>query len=91
MADLGCIVRAYDPTVTEKPAYLRENAKIHFYQIGLGHEKDGFLGETKLKSTTLEEMIAANGDSGKAITYLKMDIEKVNTGLLQRVALVQTL
>jgi hypothetical protein len=55
---------------------------LHFYNVGIG-EIDG---ETSLsfisgkpseviKITTLKTLMKENGDYGKTITYLKMDVE----------------
>ena len=35
MADLGCTVKAFDPTVEKKPDYIT-NENIHVYPVGLG-------------------------------------------------------
>jgi hypothetical protein len=71
MADLGCTVHAYDPTVT-RPENVK-NSNIHFYPLGIAHENgqssDGY------KFQTLSSLIKANGDENRTITYLKMDVE----------------
>ena len=81
MGKLGCVVHAYDPTV-ELPSSPTKN--VHFKKIGLGH----FTGNMKVRSnndpknltkplpvTTLKDAIVRNGDFGKEITYIKVDIE----------------
>ena len=80
MAELGCTVHAYDPsTKVERPSN-SYHPKIHFHQLGLGHmegqkslnTKDG---EEFITVNTLDEILKANGDDGKSISYLKIDIE----------------
>jgi hypothetical protein len=79
MANLGCTVRAYDPNV-EKPAHITD-PNLHYIDLGLSHYNgvmnngapDGSI--RKMPVATLEEAIIRNGDEGKAITYLKMDVE----------------
>ena len=81
MGSLGCIVHAYDPTVnlTSYPA-----KNVHFKKLGLGHLKgkmkmtinyDNNRLSEPLPTTTLKDAIVSNGDLGKEITYLKIDIE----------------
>ena len=52
LADMGCTVRALDPTVIQEPENIHDN--IHFKQIGISHEsgqsevlKDAFLFDAK--------------------------------------------
>ena len=79
LGNLGCIVHAYDPTV-ELPSSLSE--RVSFKSIGLGH----YTGHMNLTAdvkkdrgsmpvTTLKDAIANNGDLGKEITYVKVDVE----------------
>ena len=80
MAELGCTVHAYDPSsMVERPSN-SYHPKIHFHQLGLGQvygEKslNTEEGEEFIIVNTLDEIIKANGDYGKPISYLKIDIE----------------
>lgn len=82
MAKLGCQVHAYDPNVEMPNKYKKLGLKnLHFHQIGLG----GSIGSMKngaadgkvrqIPVLTLEEAIKRNGDEGKIVTYLKLDVE----------------
>ncbi len=72
MAELGCTVRAFDPTVT-RPEHVK-SPNIHFEKVGFGAKSE----VTPLKKyivKTLDEIVEENGDSDKEITYLKLDVE----------------
>jgi hypothetical protein len=71
MADLGCTVHAYDPTVT-RPENVK-NPNIHFHPVGI-HSENGQNFEGYMFQT-LDTLIKANGDENRTITYLKMDVE----------------
>ena len=80
MAGLGCEVRAFDPTID---APEKRGDKISFKKLGLSH----FTGKTTVKMNqagnkavkaevvTLKDAIAAFGDEGREIAYLKVDVE----------------
>ena len=81
MGSVGCKVHAYDPTIDLQSSPAKN---VHFQKLGLAH----FKGEMKmtvnheknklskpLPVTTLKNAIEANGDLGKEITYLKVDVE----------------
>ena len=81
MGSIGCIVHAYDPTIdlTSSPS-----KNVHFHKIGLSHFKgnmeltvnhQGNRISEPLPVTTLKDAIESNGDLGKEITYIKVDIE----------------
>ena len=100
LGSIGCIVHAYDPTV-DLPTSLAKN--VNFNNVGLGH----FTGNKKIaviqnnhtvsKSfpvMTLKDIIKKNGDLGKEITYVKVDVESseikaipewIQSGILQNV------
>jgi len=78
MAELGCTVHAYDPYV-KSPNTTREN--LHFYEIGIGSAKAE--DDKHLEFTTLEMAMQKNGDHGKKITYLKLDIEQSEVEVLR--------
>ena len=53
---------------------------LHFYEMGLGHiDGQAMLttsnGEENISIRTLEYLLKENGDIGKQITYLKIDVE----------------
>ena len=81
MGSIGCVVHAYDPTINLSPMPTKN---VYFHKIGLSH----FKGDMKvtvnypkrglsdpLPVTTLIDAINTNGDLGKEITYVKVDIE----------------
>ena len=81
MGSVGCVVHAYDPTVS-LPASPAKN--VYFKKLGLGHFKgkkeltlnfDANMRSEPVPITTLKDAISQNGDLGKEITYLKVDIE----------------
>lgn len=78
MAKMGCTVHAYDPNV-EIPT--KDSINFHFHKTGLGGKvgvmKNGAPDGTvrQIPVLTLDEALRQNGDEGKEITYLKMDVE----------------
>ena len=81
MGSVGCVVHAYDPTVN-LPSSPAKN--VYFIKLGLGHYKGrtelilnhaANMRSEMLPITTLKDAIFNNGDLGKEITYLKVDIE----------------
>ena len=82
MANLGCTVQAYDPsTYWTRPENSYNVPNLHYHQIGIGL----YNGDLPLKTQTGEEkllpvkslksLLKENGDWGKPISYLKMDVE----------------
>ena len=70
----GCIVHAFDPTdvvIRPKDSYI-EN--LHFHHIGIWHQNGKDSNKPWLVKT-LQTILMENGDIGKNITYLKMDVE----------------
>ena len=81
MANLGCTVHAYDPSTYWKRPENSYLANLHYHPIGIGLD-DGDLPlkndknqEELLPVKTLKSLLKANGDWGKSISYLKMDVE----------------
>lgn len=78
MADLGCKIRGFDPTVDidEMNAAVAHNPNVTFYNLGLAHI-NGFakIGELKIPIDTLENIFESFGESETEISYLKVDIE----------------
>ena len=73
LGSVGCVVHAYDPTVN-LPSSPTKN--VYFKNLGLGHYKGtANIRSEPLPITTLKDAIFNNGDLGKEITYLKVDIE----------------
>merc|ERR1712150_146942 len=97
MNDLGCIVRAFDPTIDpETPT--RKN--VNFYPIGLSHktgEDEVFMDHSRnqkktVKVSTLSDLVKDFGD--EYIDYLKVDVESseikaipqwLKSGILEKV------
>ena len=79
MAAIGCTVRAFDPASTQPDTVNHKN--IHFYKIGIGHKtgkqklRDLSGGGNTFELKTLEDIVTENGDLGRAINYLKIDVE----------------
>ncbi len=71
MANLGCTVHAYDPSVDQPPEVTHPN--IHFKKMGIGFAN--FKTEEGFKIKSLDEFFIENNDMGKEITYLKLDVE----------------
>ena len=72
------MVRAYDPTDKVSRPHNSYHPNIHFYNIGIGPANGNveFGGENKyIPVKTLQSLLRENGDYGKRITYLKIDIE----------------
>ena len=100
MGSIGCVVHAYDPTI-DLPSSPAKN--VHFKKVGLGHTNgkmkmtvthDNNRMSEPLSAMTLKEHIEKNGDLGKEITYVKVDIESaeikaipewIQSGILQNV------
>ena len=86
MAEMGCTVHAYDPYV-KSPNTTLEN--LHFHEIGIAHRLD--INDVKneegkiMEFTTLKNAMLKNGDQGKKITYLKIDIEQNEVEVLREV------
>ena len=84
MAEMGCTVHAYDPYV-KSPNTTLEN--LYFHEIGIAHRND--INDVKnkegklLEFVTLKTAMLRNGDQGKRITYLKMDIEQNEVEVLR--------
>ena len=72
LAKLGCIIRAYDPSV-DKPHHITY-PNLHFEKIG----KSSINARRNLKGYQMKlfgDLLLRNGDVGKEITYLKLDVE----------------
>jgi hypothetical protein len=100
MGSIGCVVHAYDPTI-DLPSSPAKN--VHFNKVGLGHTSGKMTMTVSheqnrlskpLPAMTLKEHIEKNGDLGKEITYVKVDIESaeikaipewIESGILQNV------
>ena len=78
MAEMGCMVHAYDPTVTLPP----NSTHLKFYPMGLGHQDDP--ENSKMPILTLQTILEQNGDSDKQITYLKLDIEQAEIQVMEQ-------
>lgn len=77
MVDLGCKVRAFDPTVDDKKGR-DDGDKFRFNKVGIA----ATTGETFISnegvfmaSWSLEECMKQMGDEGKRISLLKIDVE----------------
>ena len=78
MAEMGCMVHAYDPTVNLPP----NSTNLKFYPMGLGHEDDPYNSEMPV--LTLQTILEQNGDANKPITYLKLDIEQAEIKVMEQ-------
>ena len=78
MAEFGCVVHSYDPTV-ELPD---NSTNLNFYSMGLGPTDDP--KNTKMPVLTLETLLKQNGDWQKPITYLKLDIEQSEIRVMEQ-------
>ena len=73
-------MRAFDPTdevIRPKNSY---HPNLHYYNIGIGAENgyvnsDSSTGKDPIELKTLDTLLKENGDYGKRITYLKLDVE----------------
>lgn len=92
MAELGCTVRAYDPTTrVERPDDSLYVDNLHYYNMGIAPEdgkgriwKEDDSPSEIIKVKSLETLIKENGDSGKEITYLKLDVEGTEIGCMKK-------
>lgn len=81
MANFGCKVRAFDPTVDEKLNGDKNNnirKNLIFSKQGIYHDsksKQDFGGDSLQSAFTLEDTIERFNDSSNTITVLKMDVE----------------
>ena len=82
LAKLGCKVHAYDPsTYWTRPENSYNVPNLHYHQIGIGLDNGDLplktqTGEEELLPVkTLKSLLKENGDWGKPISYLKMDVE----------------
>ena len=82
MANLGCTVHAYDPSsFWVRPENSYQVPNLHYHRVGIGldngvlpiHLSNG--DEELLPVQTLKSLLKQNGDWGKPISYLKMDVE----------------
>ena len=78
MAEMGCMVHAYDPTVTLPP----NSTHLKFYPMGLGHQDDP--ENSEMPTLTLQTILEQNGDADKPITYLKLDIEQAEIQVMEQ-------
>ena len=81
LAEMGCKVRAFDPTVNRPSSVKHPN--ISFEKIGLSH----FSGTTQVfdnvhnnkkvlvQVKTLDDIIKSYGEEKEMITYMKVDVE----------------
>ena len=100
MGSVGCTVHAYDPTVSIPPSPANN---VYFKKVGLGHYKGkrelmlnlaANISSEPMPMITLKDAFSNNGDLGKEITYLKVDIESseikaipewIQSGILENV------
>ena len=67
-------MHGYDPQLKDiKPSSEKVSRNMHFYGGIISHVTN--LTRPDFPEYTLEKMMADNGDEGKSISYLKMDIE----------------
>ena len=78
MAEMGCMVHAYDPTVTLPP----NSTHLKFHPMGLGHQDDP--ENSEMPTLTLQTILEQNGDADKPITYLKLDIEQAEIQVMEQ-------
>ena len=79
MAEMGCMVHSYDPTV-ELP---KNSTNLNFYSMGLGPRDDP--KNAGMPILTLETLLKQNGDWQKPITYLKLDIEQAEIEVMAQI------
>ena len=100
MVQIGCKVRAFDPTVEDENG-LHDGDRFKFAQIGIAD----MTGTTQIESIdeektvmTLSDSMKYMGDEGKNLTILKVDIETMEfrcledwfeSGILNRVDQIQ--
>ena len=82
LAKIGCTVHAYDPTTHwTRPDNSYNLSNLHYHQVGIGLDNGNLPlqtenGEEELFPVkTLQKLLKENGDWGKNISYLKMDVE----------------